>query len=80
MRKVVSLGVILLGCVLVQLPAHIADQVLAIDMFFMVREPEPFLRELKRFKLLILPFCYSLSKEAFGLIREAVDAGAMLVR
>jgi ubiquinone/menaquinone biosynthesis C-methylase UbiE len=30
------------------LPAHIADMVLAIDMFFLIRDPEPFLRELKR--------------------------------
>jgi len=27
---------------------HVADRVLAIDMFFMVKDPEPFLRELKR--------------------------------
>ena len=36
------------------------------------------LQDLKRFKLLIMPFCYSLSKEAFGKIREAVDAGSTL--
>lgn len=32
----------------VDLPGHIADMVLAIDMFFLIKDPEPFLRELKR--------------------------------
>lgn len=36
------------------------------------------LQDLKRFKLLVMPFCYSLSKEAFGKIKEAVDAGTTL--
>jgi len=36
------------------------------------------LRDLKRFKLLVMPFCYSLSKQAFGKIKEAVDAGTAL--
>lgn len=36
------------------------------------------LQELKRFKLLIMPFCYSLSKEAFDKVKEAVDAGVTL--
>ena len=36
------------------------------------------LQDLKRFKLLVMPFCYSLSNEALGKIREAVDAGATL--
>jgi hypothetical protein len=36
------------------------------------------LQDLKRFKLLVLPFCYSLSQAAFGKIQEAVDAGTAL--
>jgi hypothetical protein len=36
------------------------------------------LQDLKRFKLLVMPFCYSLSKEAFARIQEAVEAGAVL--
>jgi len=36
------------------------------------------LQNLKRFKLLIMPFSYSLSREAFGKIKEAVDAGTTL--
>ena len=36
------------------------------------------LQDLKRFRLLVMPFCYSLSKEAFGKIKEAVDAGTTL--
>ena len=36
------------------------------------------LRDLKRFKLLIMPFCYSLSDEAFAQIKEAVNAGTTL--
>ena len=36
------------------------------------------LQDLKRFKLLIMPFCYSLSKEAFGRIQKAVEAGTTL--
>ncbi len=37
------------------------------------------LRELKRHKLLIMPFCYSLSTAAFAEIKEAVEAGSTLV-
>ena len=37
------------------------------------------LQNLKRFKLLIMPFCYSLSQEAFAKISEAVEAGTTLV-
>lgn len=37
------------------------------------------LANLKRFKLLIMPFQYSLSKEALAKIKEAVDAGTTLV-
>jgi hypothetical protein len=37
------------------------------------------LENLKRFKLLIMPFSYSLSKAAFQKIKEAVDAGMKLI-
>ncbi len=37
------------------------------------------LENLKRFKLLIMPFSYSLSKDAFKRIREAVEAGTKLI-
>ncbi len=36
------------------------------------------LENLKRFKLLVMPFCYSLSQAAFAQIKAAVDAGATL--
>ncbi len=37
------------------------------------------LENLKRFKVLIMPFQYSLSKEAVAKIKEAVDAGTKLI-
>jgi len=37
------------------------------------------LENLKRFKLLIMPFSYSLSKDAFKKVTEAVEAGSKLI-
>jgi len=42
-------------------------------------EREETLTDLKKYKLLILPFSYSMSQAAFERIREAVDAGSILV-
>ena len=37
------------------------------------------LENIKRFKLLVMPFCYSLSEPAFAKLKEAVEAGTRLV-
>lgn len=61
---------------------HVMDNVLTkngIPYKILYTDRTDTLKNLKRFKLLVIPFSYSMSKEAFAEIKQAVDAGTKLI-